>query len=89
MGPDSSNIFLVKCYGCSGWVRSLASDVVYTSEGHEAFTIQRWCLSCLNKVEERSEVILKEFNPFEDDLPFWSDKNDGEPEDGDSPEDGE
>lgn len=89
MDPDSSNIFLVKCYKCNSWVRSLASDIAYTSEGSEVFTVQRWCLYCLNQVEERTEGILKEFNPFEGDLPFWSDKNDEEPSGGDSLEDGE
>jgi hypothetical protein len=49
---------VVKCFGCSKWVRISATDTLGTIEEGEFPVNVRWCLKCIKEINETTEEVI-------------------------------
>lgn len=62
---------VVRCHGCSKWVRFCATDIVGTIEEGDFPLATRWCLKCLNEVDEATKDVIENASDYPLGLPEW------------------
>jgi len=69
-----SNSAIIKCFGCTNWVRIYVTECTSTSTGRESFSPQRWCFNCLSVVDELTNEAMKQFSDYPEGLAPWDNK---------------
>lgn len=67
--PDPNTV--VRCYGCQKWIRYCATDTVGTIEEGDIPLTTRWCLKCLNEIDEATKDVIEDASEYPLGLPEW------------------